>query len=318
LPEDNEKLGVCLVELKAVAKGCLPFRGTNNKLYFPDDEEIRLYRVTGWEILAGIETGTLEIKEVIKCYRPLLTQDFSEYITKWFKEKAEAKGKDFIAYQFAKLMQNSAYGKFGQDGRRFSKFCLMEIGEWPELIKDNDGEDLPMDHPEQWQFHSDTETGHTFFKRLDPSDKFYNVPVAASITGWVRAYLWRNIHASKGVIYCDTDSIICEEFGGETGLELGQWEIEAELSEAHIAQRKMYACRITPIGKHGPVNKTKIACKGVRLSYDEIKNGVQNRELLEYKRDAPTFSVRFGPRFVTRKIDFNNIEKGCENNPPEL
>lgn len=314
----NEKLGPCLVTIDAVARGCLPFRGSDNKLYFPDDNETRRYSVTGWEILAGLETNTLEIKKIIICYRPLFTENFADYIEKWFKEKAEAKGVDFLKYQFAKLMQNSAYGKFGQDGRRFSKFCILPIGEWPELILDKNGEPLPMSDPDQWQLHSDTETGHTFFKRADPSDKFFNVPVAASITGWVRAYLWRHIHASDGVMYCDTDSIICEAFNGSVGKELGQWEIEAELSEIHIAQRKMYACRVTPVSDKGPVNKVKIASKGVRLSYDQMKNATETGSIIEHNRDAPTFSVRFGHRFVSRKIDFKNIEKGCVNNPPTI
>lgn len=314
----RDKLGPCLITLDAVARGCLPFRGHDNKLYFPDDNETRRYNVTGWEILAGLDTDSLEIKNVILCYRPLLTENFEGYISKWFKEKAEAKGKDFLAYQFAKLMQNSAYGKFGQDGRRFSKFCILPVGEWPDLILGKNGEPLPMSDTEQWQFHSDTETGYTFFKRSDPSDKFYNVPVAASITGWVRAYLWRNIHASEGVMYCDTDSIICEKFNGVVGKELGQWEIEAELSEVHIAQRKMYACRKTPVSDIGPVNAVKVATKGVRLTFDQIKNAVSTGSVIEYERDAPTFSVKHGARFVSRKIDFQNIEKSCINNPTVL
>lgn len=314
LPE-LDKLGPCLVCIDAIAKGCLPFRGDDNKLYFPDDEKIRNYKVSGWEVLAGLKTKTLEIKKVIFCYRPLLTENFSTYIQKWFEEKAASKGIDIFAYTFAKLMQNAAYGKLGQDGRKFSKFCIMKLGEWPEKIKDGEGVPLPMNHADQWQFHSDTETGHTFFKRADPSDRFFNVAVAASITGWVRAYLWEHIHASKGVMYCDTDSIICEEFIGKVGDKLGEWEIEAELSEAHIAQRKMYGCRVNPVGKFGPVNKTKIATKGVQLSFDEIKNGVETGSIIEYKRDAPSFSIRFGPRFVTRNIDLENVEKNMRNNP---
>lgn len=317
LPEAKD-LGKCLVTIEAIGKSCLPFRGDDNKLYFPDDDLVRTYSVTGWEILAGLKTKTLEIKKVINCYRPLLTENFSEYITKWFDEKASYKGVDNVAYQFAKLMQNSAYGKFGQDGRRFSKFCIQKIGEWPELIKDANGEPLPLNDPAQWQFHSDTDTGLTFFKRADPSDSFFNVPVAASITGWVRAYLFEHIHASKGVMYCDTDSIICEKFVGKIGTELGEWEIEGYLSEAHIAQRKMYACRIWPHTGKGPINKTKTATKGVKLSYDEIKKGVENRSVIEYNFDAPSYSVKHGVRFVSRQTNFENIEKNSENNPPLL
>lgn len=313
-----DKLGPCHVRLDAIAKSCLPFKDADGKLFFPDDNNVRTYSVTGWEILAGLETETLEIKKIHVCYRPLLTENFATYIQKWFDEKAASKGVDEIAYLFAKLMQNAAYGKFGQDGRKFAKFCIVPLGEIPELIKDDDGNNLPLSDPDQWKFHSDSEESNTsFFKRSDPSDRFYNVPVAASITGWVRAYLFRHIHASKGVMYCDTDSIICEEFVGKEGKELGDWEIEAELSEAHIAQRKMYACRVTPYSDIGPVNKTKIASKGVRLSYDDMKNGIENMQEIRYERDAPCFSLK-GVRFIHRNIDLKNIKKSCINNPPSI
>ncbi len=314
LPE-KDKLGACLVTIKAVAKRCLPFRGDDNKLYFPNDDVERIYNVTGWEIIAGLDTGTLNIIEVINCYRPLLTENFKTYIQGWFDEKAANKGVCLMKYTFAKLMQNAGYGKFGQDGRRFSKFCIVPLGEFPELRKDRDGEAYDLNDGRQWQFHSDTETGQTFYKHDDPSDRFFNVPVASSITGWVRAYLFRHIHASKGVMYCDTDSIICEKFVGDVGDKLGEWEIEALCSEVHVAQRKMYAMRLWPHSEHGPIDKTKVASKGVRLSYDQIKNGVQNKSIVKYERDAPSYSVRFGQRFISRNIDFSSIEKSIKNNP---
>jgi hypothetical protein len=43
-------------------------------------------------------------------------------------------------------------------------------------------------------------------------------------------------------IYCDTDSIICEAFGGNLhDTELGGWKIEAEGDYAAIAGKKLYA-----------------------------------------------------------------------------
>lgn len=313
LPELN-KLGPCMVSLVAIAEGCLPFRGDDNKLYFPTDEKQRVYNVTGWEIISGLKTNTLKIIEVKYCYRPVLTNNFESYISRWFNEKADAKKSgDTIGYLIAKLMQNSGYGKFGQNGREFAKFCILPLGEWPDILFNKHGEQLPRH--EQWQFHSDTETGYTFFKRPDPSYRFFNVPVAASITGWVRAYLWEHIHSSEGVMYCDTDSLICEKFNGKTGDKLGEWEVEALLSEAHIAQRKMYACRVSPVTEKGPVNKVKIASKGVRLSFNELKTGVENRSVFEYERDAPSFSIRFGTRFISREINFENIDKNTCTNP---
>lgn len=308
LPECEN--GSYLATISAVSKGALPFK--SDKLYFPDDDTVREYNVTGWEIIAGLETGALDIKEVKRVYTPVKTASFSDYINYWYDEKARCKGTDKAGYIFAKLMQNSAYGKFGQDGRNFEEFKIVHMGS-------------PAPHDEgcpknaykgacecktPWLFHSDSDAGTTFYKRPSPSDRFFNVPVAASVTGWVRAYMWRSISASEGVMYCDTDSIICKKFNGKIGKALGEWELEAELSEAHIAQRKMYALK--EANKH---DSYKVASKGVKLTFDQIKSGVQNKSVIQYERDAPSFSIRFGTRFIDRKINFQNIEKNACNNP---
>lgn len=319
--------GSWYAEIDAVSKGALPIRGQDGKLYYPDDDTVRRYMATGWEINTGIKTKTLEIVKVIIVFRPLFTQDFAEYVKKFSAMKSEAdrelrKAKesgDKVAIKywstqrmFAKLMLNSCYGKFGQDGRRFEKFCIHPFGEMP-----TDG--LP------WEPYSETDD-FTIFSRPDPVDRFYNVATAASITGWVRAYLWEAICNSDRPLYCDTDSIICEKFNGEIGTELGQWDLEAKPTDVYIAQRKMYAMRLDD-------GATKTASKGVRLTFDQIKNGVLNGSQIITERDAPIFSLKkyqttnvnnsvdfshkFGARFLPRKTNFENIEKNACRNPEE-
>lgn len=288
-------------KIEATSQGALPYRH-ENKLYFPDDQIKRIYYASSWEIASGLDTGTLKIHRVIKCHVPTLTLSFAEYVEKYFAEKFTAKASgDKIAELFAKLLLNSAYGKFGQDGRKFEEFCIVEYGEWPE--------DTSLEN--RWHWHSDTDTGQSFFRRDAPSDRFYNVATAASVTGFVRAFLWKSILACEKPLYCDTDSIICSKFNGDMGKELGQWDLEAELSEAHIAQRKMYALKL----KDG---STKVASKGVRLDYDEIKNGVKYKQNVNHRKDAPAYSIKYGPRFFTKQINFENIEKNLVNNPLNL
>lgn len=296
--------GSWFAHISAKSKGALPFKGSDGKLYFPDDNDARDYYASGWEINAGIDTGTLEVLKIHACYVPTFRADFSEYVNKFFKMKLDAeKAGDKVTRQFAKLLLNSCYGKFGQDGRDFEKFLLCDFGDVPDGYIDKEG------NSHAWNHYADTETLQSIFSRPDPVNRFYNVATAASITGFVRAYLWRAICDSDRPLYCDTDSIICSDFSGPKGDQLGQWSLEADVSAAYIAQRKMYALKLTD-------GKTKIASKGVRLSFDQIKHGVLSGENIVTEKDAPAFSLKYGARFLTRKTDFKNIAKNACNNPP--
>lgn len=321
LPDTDN--GSFYVKLDAVSVGALPYRDTKiKKTYYPTDDIVRTYFTSGWEVLAGLRTGTLKIKKVHRCYLPTFKMDFNEYVNKFFKMKNDAeierakykKGdKDYIHWDtirtFAKLMLNSCYGKFGQDGRKFQKFMLLEYGDVPPLYKDK------RDEFQRWESYSEAEGFISIFSRPDPVDRFYNVATAASVTGFVRAYWWQNACKSEGVLYGDTDSMLCRKFGGEIGDKLGQWKLEANINEAYIAQRKMYAMRVNPIGEFGPIDQVKVASKGVRLSYDQIKEGVITNRNIEFEKEAPAFSLKFGARFTARKINFKDIEKNACNNP---
>lgn len=296
-------------DIDAVSRGALPLK-ENGKLIFHNDEIVRRYKVTGWEVQAGLDTGTLDVKEIHAVYKPLFKSDFCAYVKKFFAEKdAAAKileecaregDKDSdkfwsakIAYIFAKLMLNSCYGKFGQDGRKFEEYAITPFGGYPE--------------GEEWKEYSFTETGHTIFNKPSPSDRFFNVATAASITGFVRAHLWRSICTSVEPLYCDTDAIMCKVFRGEIGDKLGQWGVEARPIEVYIAQKKMYAIKMED-------GSTKKACKGVRLKFNDIKNGVLNKQNVVFKKPSPAFSLKYGARFFTREINFKDVGKKLEIN----
>lgn len=285
LPKDD---GTYFAEIDAVSRGALPLK-IDGKLIFPNDSQVRRYKISGWEIQAGLDTKTLEIKKVIVVYKSLFKANFSDYVDKFFAEKLAAeKAGDSTARMFAKLMLNSAYGKFGQNGRDFEDFAITDVGCKPE------GDD--------WEAYSETDTGHAIFSKPAPIDRFFNVATAASITGFVRAFLWRAICDSDDPLYCDTDAIICKQFRGEVGDKLGQWDIEARPVELYIAQKKMYALKMAD----GSVKK---ACKGVRLKFNDIKNGVLNKQNHVFKKPSPAFSLKYGARFFTREINFKDIGK---------
>lgn len=318
-------------EIVAISKGALPYRDPEDatkKLYFPEDDKPRIYRVTGWEIKAGLETNTLEILEYKSIYITKAKQNFKDYILKFYQEKLEAdKNGDEESRLFSKLLMNSAYGKFGMDGRKFKDYLLMPEGEAPPLLME--GEELAQ---HQWHHYCDMETGETMFEKDNPKKDFYDVATAASITGWVRAFLWRAICSSKGVIYCDTDSIMCKKFSGVIGSELGEWSIEARLDQAYIAQRKMYAVRISGLewltkiekwikkgsDKDKKPERWKYACKGIpkkQLKAKDIVEGIKTGTNLLIEKEAPSFSLKHGSRFMAREIAFNSIEKSLQNSP---
>jgi hypothetical protein len=309
-------------KIDAVSKGALPFK-VDNDTYYPSDDIVRTYYCSGWEVLSGLKTNTLFIKKVHRVYLPTFTADFCAYVDKFFAMKANADierakhSEGSAGYRhwdairtFAKLMLNSCYGKFGQDGRKFEAFILCEYGDVPDPYLDR-GE------LKRWKSYAEAEGFISIFNRPDPVESFYNVATAASITGFVRAYLWENICKSDGVLYCDTDSIICRKFGGVISPALGDWGVEARLSEAYIAQKKMYALRVNPVTPIGAIDKTKTASKGVRLTFDQIKNGVLSRENIHHTKDAPAFSLKFGARFTQREINFKNLQENACTNPPD-
>lgn len=315
LPEKEN--GSWYAEIDAISYGALPYRREGEKkLFFPNGGMVRRYKVSGWEIHAGLKTDTLKIMKVHKVYRPLLTQSFDEYVARFFALKKQAEeSNDPTLRTFAKLLLNSCYGKFGQDGRKFEKFCILPFGERPPIKTDKNGKVID----EGWLPYSDAPTGEVIWSRPDPQNRFFNVATAASVTGWVRAFLWEAICAADTPLYCDTDSIICKGFDGDIGKGLGQWDIEARPVEVHIAQRKMYGMRMENFSEFGPVDKTKTASKGVRLTFDEIKHGVITGENITQFRDAPAYSLKYGARFQEkgRTVNFGDLSKNLITTPEE-
>jgi len=290
-----------LATIKAVSRGALPFR-TDKGLSFPDDDIERTYNVTGYEIRAGLDTNTLVVTDVVVCHIPVKTKNFKEYVNRFYKMKLTAeKLGDKVMRQFAKLMLNACYGKFGLNPRNFKMYKLTDIGDLPY------NSEQPPSNFDDWELESDLPWNKSLWSFPDPGDTFYNVATAASITGFVRAYLWRAICASEDVLYCDTDSIFCKKFDGKMGDELGDWEIEAGLKKIWIAGKKNY-CALKTVAyqdnKESDPDKRKYkkASKGSRLTPAEIIDMVENDSVITWHNDAPSFSIARGVSFVSRDI----------------
>ena len=133
--------------------------------------------------------------------------------------------------------------------------------------------------------------------------KFFNLATAASITGYVRAKLWRSIVDCERPFYCDTDSITAVSFGKQTklGSELGEWEIEYLYDRVIMGGKKLYGFHYRGEKMNDP-NAWKLASKGARITHEDIIK-IGRGEMIVYKPIAPTFSVaKDKPTFLRREI----------------
>jgi len=326
--------GFYFATILATSRGALPRRITEGKkkgsLIFDNDGIEREYHVTSWEIRAGLDTGTLDISKLIRCLVPGETQNFREFVEKFFALKAEAKAAgDKDSETFSKLILNASYGKFALNPEKFREFKLTEVGELPIEQREDETrpEFLRRIKAEEWALEADSPFGISIWSKPDPGDTYYNVATAASITGYVRAYLWRAICASKNVLYCDTDSLVCETYQGIVGPKIGEWEIEGETSNVFIGGKKLYAMKMQTPFKGGfnlfenrankeKKAKWKTACKGCRLSPAQIIKIVKGGRTIVWYNDAPTFSLTRGLSFISRKIKVTG--KGIEGESREV
>lgn len=284
--------------VECISRGAFPYRGLggtdgrNYGLWFPDDGEMREYTITGWEYHAAIETRTIEkiaIKESIVFTDKV---DFSEYIDYFYDMRLKAKvEKDIANDLFAKLLMNSLYGKFAANPENYKNYMIvpMDVIAGLEMAGWSFGGELGP-----WGLAEAELTGE--------QQRYYNIATSASITGFVRAMLWRALSSSSGLLYCDTDSIAVERKGAgvKLGGALGQWKHEGTFDKAGIAGKKLYIFRGIP---QGGKREYKTASKGARLTNAQLWAVAKGREV-EYTPDAPTFSPRKSPVFTTRRINF--------------
>lgn len=262
-------------------QGAFPVRVKNEPLNF-DVPEGEFY-VTSHELKAAIELGLVQNVKVIEAHVPMQTISFGDYVDTFMAEKVAAKkaknkGDEIIA----KLMLNSAYGKFGQNPENYFDY---------EIHIDSEPEG------DEWEIYFAAPGKPSIWRKPSGTQAFYDVATAASITGAARSVLLRAIHAAKRPVYCDTDSIICESL--DLPLDdsaLGKWKLEASGDCIAVAGKKLYALRD---GKTYP----KIASKGARLEGREIFDLCRGNAV-EWKNDAPSFSLANGVSFVHRKIQW--------------
>ncbi|MGH7745570.1 MAG: DNA polymerase, partial [Candidatus Dormibacteria bacterium] len=306
LPPDG-KLHQCLITLDCTSKGAFPWKATDGELFFPEDErQMRRYDITGYEFIAACDLDLVRNISIKTVYRFPLTIDFQEYIQHFFAKREYARKRGDIAGRiFGKYFMNSLYGKFGANPEKYSEFVIASnesLGEWIEK---------GYIRYKPWGVRHLMVRNATPEELADPDGKwrYYNVATAASVTGYVRAYLLRGIHKCAGVVYCDTDSIAARKVGSlSEGTSLGQWKNEGTFDYYAIAGKKMYAFHKTGYGQSydseadEEKRNWKIASKGVNFSKGmeiggkffsgpELITKIAQGEIIEFDPEVPTYTI---------------------------
>ncbi|MGH7980824.1 MAG: DNA polymerase, partial [Limisphaerales bacterium] len=300
------KLGPCLIRLDAIAKGCFPLRAEDHSLYFPDDERsVREYAITGWELMAALECDAVKIIHIKEIRQFTHTINFAEYIHNFYNERLKAKANgDKLGDVFNKRFMNGLYGKFAADPQKYKEYVIASddsLSDW---------------HAKGWLPLKDWGERQLCVRDLpEEKQRYYNVATAASITGFVRAHLFKAIQKCSGIIYCDTDSIAARQIGDiPAGPELGQWKTELHCNEYAVAGKKLYAFRSTHASHAAALEKArekdpkaevsewKVACKGVNLTAAQIVAVSEGQPFL-YEPSVPTYSFqRDTPIFINRQV----------------
>jgi hypothetical protein len=324
LPAEPE-IYKCLIKLDCTSRGAFPWRDPETgELFFPDDEaghrnRMRTYTITGWEFLTALELDAVTNIHIRQVHTFPKSINFKEYIEHFYNQRMEAQARGDVAGKiFGKYFMNSLYGKFGANCANYAEYLIS--------------------HPDTAEFKQWLAKGYTRYKKwgerwllerkptleqLDDIEgkwRFYNVATAASVTGFVRAYLFRALSTAGGVVYCDTDSIAARDTTRLTfGDQLGQWKNEGRFDRYAIAGKKLYAFHQDGAGEaFDPDEKKnpswKIASKGVNLSANALAPEIITQiaqghgPLLKegaYRSlpQSPTYSVtREVPVFIARDL----------------
>lgn len=302
LPPGDE-LERTFIRLDAVAKGCFPLRDVEDgSLQFPwDEKKVREYFVTGWELKAALELNLVKIFNVVDVHYFSHTVDFVQYVNHFYDERKAAKIRgDKVQDVFAKLFMNSLYGKFAADPNKYHEYLIATDDSFLDHVEEGYHCSAPWSRPRAGLVHGEEGQDNKYLMaRPLPEEKhrYYNVATAASITGFVRAHLLKALHASSGVLYCDTDSIAARRTEGvPLSGNLGDWKLEMRCNEYAIAGKKLYAF------KNAELDEWKVACKGVDLTAAQIVQVARGKRI-SYSPEVPTFSIhKSSPQFVGREI----------------
>ena len=302
----DEDIYRCFIILQCYSEGAFPIKADDGSLSFPYKFDV--FYVTGWEYLTALEYGLIKNVTIKRVYEFPSKINFSSYVDKWYAHKEKHRPRETTEekaqYTIGKIMMNSLYGKLAMNPLRYFDYRICEPG--TELDVDNgwtayakfQGKEV---HRRSVEFDVQLKWG----KEWKGKPLYYNVATGASITGLARANLLAAmcLTGRERVIYCDTDSMVLhgrENPPLDMSPRLGAWDCEFLAERGHFAGKKLYAMRGNEPGKD--TIKEKIASKGSKLDFDQLHR-IVNGETVEWKNDAPSYSIAKNIDFTRKDID---------------
>lgn len=259
------------------------------------------FRTTIHEFEMGLETKTIKPERIIETVDFRLLQCFDSFVDHYYGKRLEfaAKG-DAFRKEFYKLSLNTPYGKFAQNPEGWEDSIILPHDEFPDA--------LMSEEDEGGYFVKMTGLNYRIWARPSSRKNYLNVATAASITGGTRATLLRGLANSTRPLYCDTDSIFCNDMHGLSDpKKLGAWKFEMEGDAIAIGGKKLYAVMGYEKKKdifgvereeYGCIKK---ASKGTTLSPMAIAM-IARGNRCETANDAPSFKLDGKHVFIKRTI----------------
>lgn len=305
LPEYESEL--CFYRFTAYSKGAFFKRQKSGALEFP--HERGEFCATGRELYAAMATGAVEDVRIVECREFQGEINFSEYVDYWYRERKRWP-KGTAENLIAKLFMNSLYGKMAQDAAKFEEYKLIDAGDdipdgWilAAELPNHDVLSRPVEaHKRKMLLEKRGEDIYDFLPM------YVNVATGASITGFVRAMLLREIARQPDkVLYCDTDSLFIRGEIGNLGGELGQWNFEGQAKKLYLCGKKLYAAKMLE-------GCDKIATKGAKLSFNDVVK-ISQGATVHWLSDAPAFSItKSMSKSVAEILHQKGIEKNAQKN----
>lgn len=272
--------------ITARSKGGLPYRCEGGALDFGD--RTGEFYACSHEIEAALELDLIDIQAVHAVYMSADHCSFAEFIEEQYAARQVAKANgDRIGDLFAKLLMNSAYGRFGINPENFEDWQIVRSPDAHlEMLANGYFPASDFSVLELWSRKSEVR-----------ENQYADVSTAASITSAARAHLMRALAVAHDPLYCDTDSILCRGFSGDVDAKrLGAWKCETVADRAVIAGKKLYA-----LYNEGETKPLKLSSKGGTLGLCDLQQ-IAAGGAVTYENAAPTFSLRSEPKFISRKF----------------